>query len=81
MRLNTKHLQFVFRYDYEECALEPCNKMISELEKIVADPKFIGKQYTSGGKSYTVKVADNFSYVDPVDKSVSNKQVRELSVF
>lgn len=49
--------------------------MISELEKIVADPKFIGKQYSSGGKSYTVKVADNFSYVDPVDKSVSNKQV------
>lgn len=62
------------RYDYEECALEPCNGMIAELEKIVADPKFVGKQYTSGGKSYTVKVADNFSYVDPVDKSVSNKQ-------
>lgn len=63
------------RYDYEECKLEPCNEMMATLEKTITDPSFIGKVYTSGGKSYKTKVADNFSYVDPVDKSVSTKQV------
>lgn len=63
------------RYDYEECKLEPCNEMMATLEKTITDSSFIGKVYTSGGKSYKTKVADNFSYVDPVDKSVSTKQV------
>lgn len=63
------------RYDYEECKLEPCNEMMEKLERTITDPSFIGKVYTSGGKSYKTKVADNFSYVDPVDKSVSTKQV------
>lgn len=62
------------RYDYEDCDLEPCNNMIATLEKSIADPGFVGKEYTSGGKTYKVKVADNFSYTDPVDKSVSTKQ-------
>lgn len=63
------------RYDYEECALEPCNEMVDQLEKTITDPSFVGKSYSSGGKTYKVKVADNFSYTDPVDKSVSTKQV------
>lgn len=63
------------RYDYEECQLEPCNEMMATLEKTITDPSFIGKVYSSGGKSYKTKVADNFGYVDPVDKSVSTKQV------
>lgn len=62
------------RYDYEDCDLEPCNDMIATLEKSIANPEFVGKEYTSGGKTYKVKVADNFSYTDPVDKSVSTKQ-------
>lgn len=64
------------RYDYEECALEPCNEMIAQLEKNITDSSFIGKVYSSGGKTYKTKIADNFSYVDPVDKSISTKQVR-----
>lgn len=64
------------RYDYEDCDLEPCNNMIASLEKTIVDPLFIGKEYSSGGKTYKVKIADNFSYTDPVDKSVSTKQVR-----
>lgn len=67
------------RYDYEECALEPCNEMVALLEKTITDPSFVGKAYSSGGKTYKVKVADNFSYTDPVDKSVSTKQVRNFA--
>lgn len=62
------------RYDYEECALEPCNAMIAQLEKTVADAAFVGRDFSAGGKTYRVKVADNFSYVDPVDQSVATKQ-------
>lgn len=63
------------RYDYEECALEPCNEMVAKLEQTITSPSFVGNEYSHGGKTYKVKVADNFSYTDPVDKSVSNKQV------
>lgn len=50
--------------------------MMEKLEKTMKDPSFTGKDYSFGGKTYKVKVADNFSYTDPVDKSVSTKQVR-----
>lgn len=49
--------------------------MIDALEAAINDPAFVGKEYSSGGKTYKVKVADNFSYTDPVDKSISLKQV------
>lgn len=62
------------RYDYEECELEPCNEMIATMEKLITDPSFVGKTYSSESQSYKVKKADNFSYTDPVDKSVANKQ-------
>lgn len=68
------------RYDYEECALEPCNAMMEKLEKRITDVSFIGKEFSFNGKTYKVKVADNFSYTDPVDKSVSQKQVRHGSI-
>lgn len=62
------------RYDYEECDLEPCNEMIATMEKLITDPSFVGKSFSAEGQTYKVKVADNFSYTDPVDKSVANKQ-------
>ncbi|EDW68880.1 phosphoglucomutase [Drosophila virilis] len=62
------------RYDYEECDLEPCNEMMATMEKTITAAGFVGKSFASGGKSYTVKQADNFSYTDPVDKSVATKQ-------
>ncbi|CAD7083287.1 unnamed protein product [Hermetia illucens] len=62
------------RYDYEECELEPCNQMISTMEKTITDPAFKGREFSSLGKTYKVKVADNFGYTDPVDKSVASKQ-------
>lgn len=62
------------RYDYEECDLAPCNEMMDTLEKTITDPAFIGKDFSAGGKTYKVKLGDNFSYNDPIDKSVSTKQ-------
>lgn len=62
------------RYDYEECAADPCNEMMSVLEKKITDPSFVGKEFSYGSKTYKIKLGDNFSYVDPIDKSVSTKQ-------
>ncbi|BFF99783.1 phosphoglucomutase [Drosophila madeirensis] len=62
------------RYDYEECASDPCNEMMDTMEKTITGAGFVGKSFSSGGKSYKVKEADNFSYTDPVDKSVATKQ-------
>lgn len=62
------------RYDYEECPSDPCNEMMQELEKKMTSPGFVGSKYSSGNKTYTVAVADNFSYMDPVDRSVAMKQ-------
>ncbi|XP_046399771.1 phosphoglucomutase [Ischnura elegans] len=67
---------FFTRYDYENCESDPCNRMMAELEAKVTDPSFVGKELTSpvDGKKYKVKTGDNFSYTDPIDKSVATKQ-------
>lgn len=65
---------FFTRYDYENCELEPCNKMMEELEKLVTSPDFVSKTFTANGVDFTVVEADNFKYTDPVDNSVSTKQ-------
>ncbi|KAI9586811.1 hypothetical protein GQX74_002658 [Glossina fuscipes] len=62
------------RYDYEECELQSCNDMMAYLEKTICDLSFVGREFTAEGKSYKVKMADNFSYTDPIDKSVAIKQ-------
>uniref|UniRef100_A0A6B2EFS1 phosphoglucomutase (alpha-D-glucose-1,6-bisphosphate-dependent) n=1 Tax=Phlebotomus kandelakii TaxID=1109342 RepID=A0A6B2EFS1_9DIPT len=62
------------RYDYEECDASKCNAMMAEMEKLITDPTFIGREFESCGKSYNVKLADNFSYSDPIDKSLATKQ-------
>jgi phosphoglucomutase len=62
------------RYDYEECELDPCNQMMADLETLITKPEFVGREFSNGGKTYKVKLGDNFSYVDPIDKSVATKQ-------
>lgn len=62
------------RYDYEECDATKCNAMMDQMEKLITDPKFIGQKFESGGKCYEVKLADNFSYKDPIDNSLATKQ-------
>jgi len=62
------------RYDYEECESDAANKMMALLESMIANDGLVGKSYSNGGKTYVVKKADNFSYVDPIDNSVASKQ-------
>ncbi|XP_050292995.1 phosphoglucomutase [Anthonomus grandis grandis] len=62
------------RYDYEECETDGANKMMAHLESLLTDNSFLGKTFTSDGKTYKVSKADNFSYVDPIDKSVAKNQ-------
>ncbi|CAH0755588.1 unnamed protein product [Diatraea saccharalis] len=62
------------RYDYEECASDPCNEMMQVLERRITEAGFVGSSHSAAGKTYVVKLADNFSYMDPIDQSVSMKQ-------
>ena len=56
------------RHDYEEVAKEPATKLMERLRELTST--MAGKQFGD----YTVKYADDFSYTDPVDGSVSEKQ-------
>ena len=56
------------RHDYEEVATEPATELMNRLRSSLGEMK--GKQYGT----YTVDYADDFSYTDPIDGSVSNKQ-------
>lgn len=64
-----------YRYDYENCDSEPCNKMVEDLELMMNGPSFIGSVHQYEDKSFQVALADNFSYTDPIDGSISVKQV------
>ncbi|MBE9223023.1 alpha-D-glucose phosphate-specific phosphoglucomutase [Cyanobacterium stanieri LEGE 03274] len=59
---------FYSRHDYEEVATEGANELVNQLRNQF--DTLVGKTY---GK-YTVKYADDFSYTDPVDGSISEKQ-------
>lgn len=67
---------FFSRYDYEECESEGAEKMMSHLRELFASSDFAGQtlKATSSSDSFKVKEADNFSYTDPIDGSVSKKQ-------
>ncbi len=56
------------RHDYEEVAAEPAEELMETLRGTLGDLK--GRQY---GR-YRVAYADDFSYTDPVDGSVSERQ-------
>jgi phosphoglucomutase len=56
------------RHDYEGIAVDVANALMADLR--VALPGLVGKQF--GGRA--VSLADDFSYTDPVDGSVSNGQ-------
>jgi phosphoglucomutase len=60
---------FFMRYDYEGLEAAKANKVIDEVRAVVAKTK-------KGDKigSYTVDFADDFSYTDPVDGSVTKGQ-------
>uniref|UniRef100_A0A8C3DRB9 Phosphoglucomutase-1 n=1 Tax=Corvus moneduloides TaxID=1196302 RepID=A0A8C3DRB9_CORMO len=56
---------FFTRYDYEEVDADAANKMMKDLETVMFDCSFVGKQLSSGDKVYTVEKADNFEYNEP----------------
>ena len=60
------------RYDYEEVDSDAANKMMDHLKGLVATGALQGKTLLPG---YTVSTMDDFSYVDPVDQSVTKNQV------
>ena len=59
---------FYSRHDYEEVDKERANELMERLRSSVSE--YRGKQFGS----YKIKYADDFSYSDPVDGSVSKKQ-------
>ncbi|GAB4147956.1 MAG: alpha-D-glucose phosphate-specific phosphoglucomutase [Cyanobacteria bacterium J069] len=59
---------FYSRHDYEEVASDRANDLVNHVQ---------AQMLTLPGKtfgSYTVEYADNFSYTDPIDSSVSQNQ-------
>ncbi|CAK9863054.1 unnamed protein product [Sphagnum jensenii] len=60
---------FFSRYDYEECESTGANKMVEHLRGIISSSK-PGTTYGN----YTLHLADDFMYTDPVDGSVATKQ-------
>lgn len=46
-----------------------------DLEALVTDKSFIGQQFAVGSHVYSVAKTDSFEYVDPVDGTVTKKQV------
>jgi phosphoglucomutase len=59
---------FYSRHDYEEVAKEPAAELMARLQSML--PDLPGKQFGH----YTVDYADDFSYSDPVDGSISKNQ-------
>ncbi len=56
------------RHDYEEVDSDRANSLITSLRAIA--PNLKGKQFGS----YEVEYSDDFSYTDPIDGSISQKQ-------
>ena len=49
--------------------------MMADLQTAVDNASLIGKSFESGGKSFKIVTNDNFQYTDPIDYSVTTKQV------
>jgi hypothetical protein len=49
--------------------------MMNKLEQIVTSPVYVGTKIIHRNKSYVVKLADNFRYEDPIDGSMTERQV------
>jgi len=67
---------FFSRYDYEEVDSAGASKMMSQIESAFGKSDFVGSTLSSqtSDTSFKVKEAGNFSYTDPIDKSVSKGQ-------
>ena len=88
--LGKKHELFYlfvfFRYDFEEVSGEAGNALMVDLRTSALSGKSKGKVYeaiSSLGvvEKYTVDKIEDFSYTDPIDASVSTKQVPKINHF
>ncbi len=61
---------FFSRYDYEEVDSDGANQLMAHLRAQFEDPSFVGKKLGE----FEVAEADDFSYTDPIDGSVSKNQ-------
>lgn len=68
------------RCDYEMVDSEGANKMMELLRQTADNGSLVDKTLTGGSgqdqKTYQVKLMDDFSYKDPIDESVTKKQVK-----
>lgn len=68
------------RCDYEMVDSEGANKMMELLRQTADNGTLVDKTLTGGSgqdqKTYQVKLMDDFSYKDPIDESVTKKQVK-----
>lgn len=62
------------RYDYENCDGTKAGEMMIHLERIISNPQTVGAEVAAEGVTFKVGLADNFEYLDPIDKSVAKKQ-------
>lgn len=65
---NTYGRNFYSRHDYEAINSDIANQLINDLRSQL--PNLKGKSFGA----YTIDIADDFSYTDPIDGSVSQKQ-------
>ncbi|KAF7995311.1 hypothetical protein HCN44_005971 [Aphidius gifuensis] len=65
---------FFTRYDYEGCESLPANEVMIEIVSLIQNPKFIGEKLSWGDKTYVVQKADDFSYQDIIDHSLTVNQ-------
>ena len=67
------------RCDYENVEAEGAKKMIELLRQTAKEESLVNKSLTGGSgqdqKTYQVKSMDDFSYTDPIDGIVTEKQV------
>ena len=67
------------RCDYENVEAEGAKKMIELLRQTAKDESLVNKSLTGGSgqdqKTYQVKSMNDFSYTDPIDGIVTEKQV------
>ncbi|KAI9258974.1 hypothetical protein BDA99DRAFT_105699 [Phascolomyces articulosus] len=61
---------FFSRYDYEEVDGKGADEMVERLRSMIETNELVGKQLGS----FTVATADDFTYNDPIDGSVSKRQ-------
>ncbi|KAL7064997.1 hypothetical protein AAHC03_04922 [Spirometra sp. Aus1] len=66
---------FFTRYDYENMSSEEGKEIMRRLQTYLEDKDFAGRVFqTEHGMRFQVLKIENFSYSDPVDKSVSGNQ-------